>query len=183
VIQRVKDQRGLARSRHAGDDRQAVAEFNVNPLQVVLIGTLDVDRHGNLFITCSSNAESSILWKSFAETRLDLFRQVDEQSGYQQQDEGGSCVHSTTSCPSPQSCWLTCLNAYTPQRIGHLVGIGQMFNPPDSIGTAVQPQVVIKRTNGTELSRRAGLAALTSTQDHLQMQTSAGLPRAERSRL
>lgn len=71
----------------------------------------------------------------------------------------------------------------TPQRIGHLGGIGQVFNPPDSIGVAVQLQVVIKRTNGTELRRRAGLAALTSTQDHLQMQTSAGLPRAERGRL
>ena len=31
--------------------------------------------------------------ESFAETCLDLFRQVDEQSGYQEQDEGGSCVH------------------------------------------------------------------------------------------
>ena len=26
--------------------------------------------------------------------------------------------------------------------------IGQVSNPPDSIGTAVQPQVVIERTNG-----------------------------------
>jgi hypothetical protein len=35
-----------------------------------------------------------------------------------------------------------------PQRIGHLGGIGQVSNPPNSIGTAVQLQVMIKRTNG-----------------------------------
>jgi hypothetical protein len=36
--------------------------------------------------------------------------------------------------------------------------MGQVSNPPDSIGTAVEPQVVIKRTNGRELS---GVAAET----------------------
>lgn len=37
-----------------------------------------------------------------------------------------------------------------PQRIGHLGGcIGQVSSPPNSIGPAVQLQVVIKRTNGT----------------------------------
>jgi len=45
-----------------------------------------------------------------------------------------------------------------PQRIGHLGGcIGQVSNPPNSIGTAVWAQVVIKRNN--VMHDRRGIAA------------------------
>ena len=44
---------------------------------------------------------------------------------------------------------LACLNAYPPSASGIWGGcIGQVSNPPNSIGTALQPQVVIQRTNG-----------------------------------
>jgi len=41
--------------------------------------------------------------------------------------------------------------------------IRQVSNPPNSIGTAVQPQVVIKRTNGSRLSGGATQARHIAT--------------------
>ena len=44
VIQGVEDQRGLSRSRDAGDDRQTVTEIYVDVLEIVGASAADVDR-------------------------------------------------------------------------------------------------------------------------------------------
>ena len=58
---------------------------------------------------------------------------------------------------------LTCLNASPPAHRASGGGcIGQVSNPRNSIGTAVQPQVVIKRTNGPRFTRAAKCSGAAS---------------------
>jgi hypothetical protein len=39
---------------------------------------------------------------------------------------------------------LTCLNADTPQRVGHLGGIGQVFNPADELHSAIHHATMLE---------------------------------------
>ena len=49
VVQRIEDERRLTRARDAGDDRQAVAELDIDVPQVVLARALDLDLHGGQY--------------------------------------------------------------------------------------------------------------------------------------